>query len=58
MTIEEKINFEQISKMVDITEEELSFLNPSFRHKLIPKNTTDPYHLVLPSDKIGQFYCQ
>ncbi len=55
VVIKEKISFEQISKLIDISEEELSFLNPSYRYKVIPKNSDDPYRLILPSAKAGMF---
>lgn len=55
IAIREKISFEQISKLIDISEEELSFLNPSYRYKVIPKDSDEPYSLVLPSTKIGTF---
>lgn len=52
--IKERISFEQISKLIDISEEDLQFLNPAFRYKVVPKATA-PYALVLPSEKIGAF---
>lgn len=52
--IKERISFEQISKLIDIREEDLQFLNPAFRHKIVPKSSA-PYALVLPSEKIGAF---
>lgn len=53
--IKERISFEQISQLIDVSEEDLSFLNPAYRHKLIPKRSEDPYVLVLPSEKLGAF---
>ena len=53
--IKERISFEQISKLIDINEEDLQFLNPEFRYKVIPKRAEKPYALVLPSEKIGAF---
>lgn len=53
--IKERISFEQISKLIDISEEDLQFLNPEFRYKVIPKRAGKPYTLVLPSEKLGAF---
>jgi membrane-bound lytic murein transglycosylase D len=54
VSIKEKISFGQIAKLIDIEEEELSFLNPAYRYKIVPK--TKNYHrLILPSDKAGLF---
>jgi membrane-bound lytic murein transglycosylase D len=53
--IKEKISFSQISKLIDMSEDDLSFLNPSYRYKVIPKISDNYCHLVLPSSKIGLF---
>lgn len=53
--VKEKITFTQISKLIDISEEELAFLNPSYRYKIIPKRSEDPHLLVLPAEKSGLF---
>jgi membrane-bound lytic murein transglycosylase D len=55
VNIKERISFEQITTLIDISEEELEFLNPAYRHKLIPKKSKGHYPLVLPQDKIGLF---
>lgn len=55
IAIREKISFEQISELMDITVEELEFLNPAYRYKVIPKNEKEPYHLILPAQKMGMF---
>ena len=53
--VKEQISFAQIQELIDIDEDELRFLNPSFKYKVIPKVETDPYALVLPSNKVGLF---
>ena len=53
--IKEKISFEQISKLIDVSEDDLHFLNPAFRYKIIPKKSGEPYALTLPAEKIGAF---
>ncbi len=55
VVIKEKVSFEQLSKLIDMTEEELEFLNPAYRYKVIPKVKGKQYHVILPSDKIGLF---
>lgn len=55
VNIKERISFEQITELINISEEELEFLNPAYRHKLIPKKSKGSYPLVLPLDKIGLF---
>lgn len=53
--IKERISFDQISKLIDISEDDLRFLNPAFRHNVIPKRSEKPFALVLPSEKVGAF---
>ncbi len=55
ISVEEQLSFDQITKLLDVSEEELSFLNPAYRYKVIPKRSKKPYKLVLPSNKIGLF---
>lgn len=53
--VKEQLSFEQISKLIDIDEDELAFLNPAYRYKVIPKNEKAPYTLILPQQKMGMF---
>ena len=55
VVIREKVSFEQLSKLIAVSEEELQFLNPAYRYKVVPKVNSKPYHLVLPADKLGLF---
>jgi len=56
-TIEVKyqIDFEYLSSSLDISVNELEFLNPSYKINVIPKVEGRPYHLVLPVAKMGAF---
>ena len=56
-TIEVKyqIDFEYLSSSLDISMDELEFLNPSYKINVIPKVEGSPYHLVLPISKMGAF---
>lgn len=56
-TIEVKyqIDFEYLSSSLDISVNELEFLNPSYKINVIPKVEGRPYYLVLPVAKMGTF---
>ncbi|WP_421810409.1 LysM peptidoglycan-binding domain-containing protein [Flagellimonas sp.] len=49
------ISFDQISKLVDISTEELEMLNPAYKLNIIPKVKGKNYALRLPKSKIGKF---
>jgi len=49
------ITFEQISKLVDVSIEELVVLNPSYKLNIIPKIPGKNYALRLPKSEIGKF---
>lgn len=49
------ITFDQISKMVDISVEELELLNPAYKLNIIPKIEGKPYALRLPLKHMGRF---
>ncbi|PWL39860.1 lytic transglycosylase [Flagellimonas aquimarina] len=49
------ITFDQISKLVDISKEELEMLNPAYKLNIIPKIKGKSYALRLPVTKIGKF---
>lgn len=49
------ITFEQISKLVDVSVEELEVLNPSYKLNIIPFVDDKNYVLRLPVDAIGKF---
>lgn len=53
--VKEKLSFDQISSLINIDKNELEFLNPSYRHGIIPKVDDAPYALVLPNEKVGLF---
>ncbi len=53
--VKEKVSFEQLASLIDMSQEELEFLNPAYRYKVIPKVKDKEYHLILPSEKVGLF---
>lgn len=52
--IKEQVSFDQVATLIDISKEELEFLNPAFQVDIIPKND-EPYALVLPTTAMGKF---
>lgn len=55
VAVHHQVSFEQLSKLIAMSEEELEFLNPAYRYKIIPEDAKNPYQIILPSDKIGLF---
>lgn len=56
ISIKEEISLEQVSSLIDIPMADLEFLNPAYRHKVIPKNKKNGYYkLMLPTEKMGLF---
>jgi len=53
--VKELITFDQISKLVDISVEELEVLNPAYKLNIIPKVENKKYALRLPIKHVGQF---
>ena len=53
--VKELLTFEQISKLVDISMEELKVLNPQYKLNIIPKITGKEYALRLPVKHLGRF---
>ena len=53
--VKNTITFDQISKLVDISKEELEMLNPAYKLNIIPKVKGKKYALRLPVSKIGTF---
>lgn len=53
--IREKVSFDQIAKLTGIDKDEIRFLNPAYRHQIIPKVESNPCKLVLPASRMGVF---
>lgn len=49
------VTFNQLSKLLEMTEQELEVLNPAYKLGVIPKEANKSYTLRLPLDKLGQF---
>jgi len=52
--VKNRLSFESLAKVLDITVEDLEYLNPSYRRHLIPATGTFNT-LVLPKQKVGLF---
>ena len=55
VTIKAQLTFRQIASMLDMSEEEIEYLNPVYRRNVIPHDTDRTYTLCLPLAKIGTF---
>jgi membrane-bound lytic murein transglycosylase D len=55
LVVKSTISFEQIQNEIEISQEELSFLNPSYKHGIIPKIEGKEYILVLPNNYMVDF---
>ena len=53
--VKHQIDFEYLSTSLDISLDELEFLNPAYKINVIPKVDGRTYNLVLPIDKMGVF---
>jgi membrane-bound lytic murein transglycosylase D len=55
ITIKKQLSFHQISAFLDIPEDELQYLNPSYKRQVIPVTPDFESVLTLPSNKMGMF---
>jgi len=55
VTVTKPLSFDQISEMLNIPMDEVIFLNPSFKHRIIPATPENPYRLRLRKKYIGSF---
>jgi membrane-bound lytic murein transglycosylase D len=53
--VKQTVSFEQLSKRLALTEEQLSLLNPEYKLKLIPYQANQLRPLRLPKAAMGQF---
>lgn len=50
--VDKRINLQQVADILDISMDELRFMNPQYRQDIVPGNIK-PYPLVLPFNQIG-----
>src|ERR1051326_8525231 len=55
VNIKAQLTFKQIAGMLDMSEEEISYLNPVYRRNVIPYDTAQNFSLCLPLAKVGTF---
>ena len=55
IAVKRKMTFAQISNLLDLPISELTFMNPSYKMKVIPYVTNQIHYLRLPIDKIAVF---
>jgi membrane-bound lytic murein transglycosylase D len=55
VTVHNPLSFDQISEMLNVPMDEIVFLNPSFKHKVIPATADNPYKLRLRKKYVGNF---
>ncbi|NQY06069.1 MAG: transglycosylase SLT domain-containing protein, partial [Flavobacteriaceae bacterium] len=53
--VKEQLGLEHVSELMDISLEELQFLNPSYKLDIIPKVKDEAYYIRLPKYAIGDF---
>jgi len=58
LLVKGQISFAQISEKINISSTELEFLNPAYKHKIIPHVSKKDYKLVLPISNIDDFVSQ
>ncbi len=53
--LKRKMSFQQVSDLVDVSVEELRFMNPSYKLDVIPFSSEKPNYVRLPIDRVGLF---
>lgn len=53
--VRKQLSFQQVSDLLDISVEEIKFLNPIYKLDIIPYNEEKPRFLRLPKNKLGVF---
>jgi membrane-bound lytic murein transglycosylase D len=55
VAVKQQVTFAQLEAVLGISHDELEFLNPMYKLGVIPVSFTEPYKLVLPVSKVGNF---
>ncbi len=57
LVLKERVTFDALANSLDMGVEEIQYLNPMYRRKIVPPPSanTEPYTLILPISKIGKF---
>ncbi len=55
VNVKAELNFAQVEAILGVPNDQLTFLNPMYKLGVIPVGVTEPYHLILPNDQVGNF---
>jgi membrane-bound lytic murein transglycosylase D len=55
VNVKQELNFAQVEAILGVPNDELTFLNPMYKLGVVPVGLTEPYHLILPHDEVGNF---
>lgn len=55
VNIKQELSFQQIAKVLNMSVEEIRYLNPSYKRGTVPHSEDNCYALCLPTEKIGSF---
>ncbi|MEC4113308.1 LysM peptidoglycan-binding domain-containing protein [Myroides pelagicus] len=55
ISVRQTITFAQLAELLDMTEEEIEFLNPTYKLKVIPYVSDKEHYVRLPIEKVGLF---
>lgn len=55
VNIKKELSFQQIAKVLDVSVDEIQYLNPCYKRQTIPYSEENSYSLCLPITKIGSF---
>lgn len=55
VNIKEELSFQQIAKVLNMSVDEIRYLNPCYKRGTVPHSTDICYSLCLPTEKIGSF---
>lgn len=55
VAVKQQLNFAQIEAVLGVPVDELQFLNPMYKLGVVPLSLNEPYTLVLPASKVGNF---
>jgi membrane-bound lytic murein transglycosylase D len=55
VAVRQQVTFGQLEAVLNISHDELEFLNPMYKLGVIPVSFKEPYTLVLPVSKVGNF---
>jgi membrane-bound lytic murein transglycosylase D len=55
IALHHQVTFQQIEALLNVPTDELLFLNPMYKLGVVPVSLEEPYQLVLPANKVGNF---